>query len=92
LPTPYAPRISRSSYPPPCDAISIAVSLDSSYKISSNRVPPKDTEEVFDVKLLLRGSWDDEEVADDERDGPAVRLPSYGEGADELEVGDMTVT
>jgi hypothetical protein len=39
----------------------------------------------------LRGSWDDEEVADDERDGPAVRLPSYGEGADELEVGDMTV-
>jgi hypothetical protein len=70
--------------------MSIAVSLDSSYKVSSSRVPPKDTEEAFEVKLLLRGSWDDEEVADDDRDGPAVRLPSYGEGADDAGAGGMT--
>jgi hypothetical protein len=70
--------------------MSIAVSLDSSYKVSSNRVPPRDTEEAFEVKLLLRGSWDEEEVTGDNRDGPAVRLPSYGKGADDAEVGGMT--
>ena len=54
-------------------------------------MPPRETEEAFEVKLLLRGSWDDEEVTDEERDGPAVRLPSYGDDVDDADGGDRTL-
>lgn len=43
------------------------------------------------MKLLLRGRCEDDEVADEDREGPAGRLLSYGDEVEEAEGGDMTV-